>query len=151
MPLVLKMATPQQRSWCVLQLTKKKSVTAVQRAFRTQNQSVCPASAVIFARVEAANHNCHSFHHQGHSAQSLGRVGLSSRHLPCDSRSTYRVSVRCVQNFESSSIDWCRCEVLSMPHLFSVSFWKSKDLLCSLCIYKTLRYVPVQGSAVSGS
>jgi hypothetical protein len=36
MPLVLKMATPQQRSWCVLQLAKKVSVTAVKRAFRTQ-------------------------------------------------------------------------------------------------------------------
>jgi transposase len=36
MPLVLKMATPQQRSWCVLQLAKKEYVTAVQRAFRTQ-------------------------------------------------------------------------------------------------------------------
>jgi hypothetical protein len=31
-------------------------------------------------------------------------------------------------------IDWCRCEVLSTPHLFSVSFWKCKVLLCSLCI-----------------
>jgi hypothetical protein len=26
------------------------------------------------------------------------------------------------QNFECFSIDWCRCEVLSTPHLFSVSF-----------------------------
>jgi hypothetical protein len=48
------------------------------------------------------------------------RAGLSSRHLPCDSRSTYRVSVSCVQNFESFSIDWCRCEVLRTPNLFSV-------------------------------
>jgi hypothetical protein len=31
-------------------------------------------------------------------------------------------------------IDWCRCEVLSMPHLFSISFWKCKILLCSPCI-----------------
>jgi uncharacterized membrane protein len=30
------MATPQQRSCCVLQLTKKESVTAVQHAFCTQ-------------------------------------------------------------------------------------------------------------------
>jgi hypothetical protein len=87
-----------------------------------KRQSVCLASAAIFARVEAANHNCHSFHNSGHSAQSLGRVGLSSRHLPCDSRNTYRVSVRCVQNLESFSIDWCRYEVLSTPYLFSVSF-----------------------------
>jgi hypothetical protein len=81
-----------------------------------------PKSSIL-ARADAANHNCHSFHHCGHTAQSLGRVGLSSQHLPCDSPSTYRVSVRCVQNFESFSIDWCRCEVLSTPHLFSVSFW----------------------------
>jgi hypothetical protein len=36
MQLVLKLATPQQRSWCVLQLAKKESVTAVPAAFRTQ-------------------------------------------------------------------------------------------------------------------
>jgi hypothetical protein len=129
MPLVLKMATPQQRSWCVLQLAKKESVTAVQRAFRTQFHTEPPSRVSIYV-----NHNCHSFHHQGHSAQSLGRVGLSSQHLPCDSRSTYRVSVRCVQNFESFPIDWCVCEVLSTPNVFSVSFWKCKVLLCSPCI-----------------
>jgi hypothetical protein len=28
------------------------------------------------------------------------------------------------QNSEGFSIDWCGCEVLSMPRLFSVSFWK---------------------------
>jgi hypothetical protein len=33
MPLILKMATPQQMSWCVLQLVKKESVTTVQHAF----------------------------------------------------------------------------------------------------------------------
>jgi hypothetical protein len=36
MPLVLKIATPQRMRWCVLQLANKESVTAVQRAFRTQ-------------------------------------------------------------------------------------------------------------------
>jgi hypothetical protein len=44
---------------------------------------------------------------------------LSFRHLPYDSR---RVPVRCVHNFEGFSIDCCGCEVLSKPHLFSVSF-----------------------------
>jgi hypothetical protein len=110
---------PQQRSWCDLQSAKKESVTAVRSAFRTQLHMEPPSRVSIYA-----NHNCHSFHHQRHSAQNLGRVWLSSRHLPCDSRSTYRVSVRCVQNFESFSIDWCRCEFLSTPHLFSVSFLK---------------------------
>jgi hypothetical protein len=33
---ILKMAIPQQRSWCVLQLAKEESVTDVQRTFRTQ-------------------------------------------------------------------------------------------------------------------
>jgi hypothetical protein len=36
MPLALKMATPQQRSWCVVLLVEKQSVTAVQREFHTQ-------------------------------------------------------------------------------------------------------------------
>jgi hypothetical protein len=36
------------------------------------------------------------------------------------------------------SIGWCRCEVLSMPHLFSLSFWKCKVLLCSPCITRTV-------------
>jgi hypothetical protein len=43
MPLVLKMATPQKRSWSVLQLAKKESVTSVQRAFRTQFHVEQPA------------------------------------------------------------------------------------------------------------
>jgi hypothetical protein len=44
--------------------------------------------------------------------------------------------VGCVQNFESFSIDWCRCKVLSTPHLFSVLFLKCKILLCSPCIFE---------------
>jgi hypothetical protein len=112
MQLILKMATPQQRSWCVLQSAKKETVTAVQRVFRTQFYMEPPSRVSIYAWYKAANHNFHSFLHYGHCAQSSGRAGLSSRHLPCDSRSTYRVSARYVQNFESFSINWCRCEFL---------------------------------------
>jgi len=36
MPLLFKMTTPQQSSWCVLQWVKKESATAVQRAFHSQ-------------------------------------------------------------------------------------------------------------------
>jgi hypothetical protein len=36
MSLVSKMATPQQRSWCVLQLWKKEFIAPVQREFRIQ-------------------------------------------------------------------------------------------------------------------
>jgi hypothetical protein len=49
MPLVLKMATPQQRSWCVMQLAKKESVTAVQRAFRTKFHMEPPSRVFIYA------------------------------------------------------------------------------------------------------
>jgi hypothetical protein len=48
MPLVLKMGTPQQRSWCVLQLAKKESVTAVKRAFRTQFHLEPPSRVSIY-------------------------------------------------------------------------------------------------------
>jgi hypothetical protein len=136
MPLVLKMAAPQQRSWCVLQLAKKESITAVQPASRKQFHMEPPSRVSIYARYkEFEQKGCICIHHYGDTAQSLGRVGLSSRHLPCDSRSTYRVSVRCVRNFESFSIDWWKCEVLSPPHLLSISCWKCKVLLSSLCIY----------------
>jgi hypothetical protein len=134
-PLVLKMATPQRRSWCVLQLVKKESATAVQRAFRTHFHMEPPSRISFYAWYKKFEQKgCIYIHHKGHSAQSLVRVGLSSRHLPCDLRSTYRVSVRWVQNFESFSIDWCRCEVLCTPRVLSVSFWKFKVLLCSPCI-----------------
>jgi hypothetical protein len=63
MPLVLKMAIPQQRSWCVLQLAKKESVTAVKRVFRTQFHMEPPSRVSIYAWYKAANHKCHSFHH----------------------------------------------------------------------------------------
>jgi hypothetical protein len=134
MPLVLKMGTPQQRSWCVLQLAKKESVTAVQRVFRTQFHMESSSRVSIYAWYKKFDQKGCICKNTGHFAQSLGRVGLSSQHLPCDSRSTCRVSVRCLRNFESFSIDWCRCEFLSTPHLFSVSFWKCKVLLCSLCM-----------------
>jgi transposase len=49
MPLVLKMATAQQRSLCVLQLGKKESVTAVQRAFRTPFHMEPPSRISIYA------------------------------------------------------------------------------------------------------
>jgi hypothetical protein len=58
MPLVLKMATQQQRSWCVLQLVKKESVTAVQHAFRTQIHTEPPSQVSIseypFTRITTA-------------------------------------------------------------------------------------------------
>jgi hypothetical protein len=129
------MATPKQRNWCVLQLAKKESVTAVQREFRTQFHME-PPSRVSVSQYPCTRITTAIASITRDTAQSLGRGGLSSRHLPCASRSTYRVPVRCVQNFENFSIDWCRCEVLSTPHLFSVSFCKSKVLLCSLCILR---------------
>jgi hypothetical protein len=157
MPLVLKMATPQQRSWCVLQVAKIESVTAVQRAFRTQFHMEPPSRVSIYAwykkfdqkgcickikspgwpsvsdatvdRVQA----CFQRSPQKSTLQASRElqlpqttiskilrkrllmklyklqlvqalksedlavlVGLLSRHLPCDSRSTYRASVRCV-------------------------------------------------------
>jgi hypothetical protein len=42
--LVFKMATAQQRSWCVLQLAKKESVTDVQRALRRQLHMESPST-----------------------------------------------------------------------------------------------------------
>lgn len=63
------------------------------------------------------------------TVQSLGRVRLSSRYLLWVSRSIYRFSLVCVNNFESFSIDWCRYEVISMPNLFSVPVWKCEVFL----------------------
>jgi hypothetical protein len=37
-----------------------------------KRKSVHPASATIFAIVEAVNHNCDNFHHLGLTAQSFG-------------------------------------------------------------------------------
>jgi hypothetical protein len=141
MPLVFEMTTPQQRSWCVLQLAKKEYVTAVQRAFRTQFHME-PPSRVSRLFVVAATHDLHPTQPTkiiaprspdltpcdflwGYikdkvfapslpqslpelrqritsaiasitrdTAQSLGQVELSSRHLPCDSRSLCEVCTK---------------------------------------------------------
>jgi hypothetical protein len=58
MSLVLKMATPQQRIWCGLQLVKKASVTAVQRAFHTQFHMEQPSQVSMYAI-------CKKFKHKG--------------------------------------------------------------------------------------
>lgn len=55
------------------------------------------------------------------TAKSLRQVGLPSTHLPCDSWSTHRVSVRCEKSFASSSVHWCQLELLSMPHVFCIT------------------------------
>jgi hypothetical protein len=139
MSLVLKMATPQQRSWWVLQLAKKDYVTVVQCAFRTQFHMEPPSRVSIYTwykKFEQKGCICKNKSPDWSSvSDATVDHGLSSWHLPCDS--TYWVSVRCVQNFESFSIDWCMCEVLSTLHLFSVSFWKCKVLLCSPCTLHT--------------
>jgi hypothetical protein len=56
MPLVLKMATPQHGSWCVLQLAKKESVTAMQRAFRVQFHMEPPSRVSIYAWYKKFEH-----------------------------------------------------------------------------------------------
>jgi hypothetical protein len=109
MPLVLKMASPQHRSWCVLPLAKKESVTAVQSPFRTQFHM--DILHKVWDELVYCLDICRVT--RGAHIESL---------------------VRCVQNFESFSIDWCRYEVLSTPHLFSVSFWKCYVILRSPCI-----------------
>jgi hypothetical protein len=110
----------------------------VQSAFRTQFHMELPSRVSIYVwhkKFEQKGCICKNKSPDRPSvSDATVNCGLSSRHLPCDSRSTYRVSVRCVQNFESFSIDWCRCEVLSTLHLFSVSFLKCTVLLCSPCI-----------------
>jgi hypothetical protein len=54
----------------------------------------------------------------------------------CASRNTYGVPVRCVQSFESFSVDLCGCVAVSTPN-FSVSLLNCKALLCSPCTVKT--------------
>jgi hypothetical protein len=48
MPLVIKMATPRQRSMCDLQLPKEEPVTAVQLALRAQFQTEPPSLAKMW-------------------------------------------------------------------------------------------------------
>jgi hypothetical protein len=141
MSLVLKMATPQQRRWCVLQFAKKESVTAVQCTFRTQFHTEPPSQVSISKYPFNVNHSCQSFHHQGHCTKfgmSWIIVLKSAVWLAEHMSSLCEVCAKLL----SFSIDWRRCEVLSMPHLFSVSFWKCKVLLCLPCISSIYFTVP---------
>jgi hypothetical protein len=185
MPPVLKMATPQKRSWCVLQLAKKKPVTTVQRAFRTQFRMEPPSRVSIYTwyklemdrsyrsqwrrvvqmTAEIARLNSVRFLLVGYIKDKVfvsplprylpqlrQRITTATASITRDTlhkvldeldyslnicrvtRRAHVESVRCVQSFESFSNDWCRCEVLSTKHLFSISFWKWIVVLCSLCI-----------------
>jgi hypothetical protein len=59
--------------------------------------------------------------HSRDTAKSFRRVGLPSRHLPSDSWSTHRVSVRYEKSFARSSVDWCQLKFLSTPHVFCIT------------------------------
>jgi hypothetical protein len=59
MPLVLKMATPQHRNCCVLQLENKESVTTVHRAFRTQFHMEPPSQVFIYAWYKKSRKDAH--------------------------------------------------------------------------------------------
>jgi len=68
-----------------------------------KRHGVRPAFSVIFARVYAAN-RCTTASINRDTAQSLGRAGLSFRYVPCDSRSTHWVSVRCFSLSTNSDV-----------------------------------------------
>jgi hypothetical protein len=64
-----------------------------------KRQSVRPYPVSISAEVEAANHNCHSYFTRNTRHKVWDELDHRLWHLPCNSRSIYRVSVRCIQNF----------------------------------------------------
>jgi hypothetical protein len=115
MPLVLRMATPQQRSWCVLQLVKKESVTAVQRAFRTQFYMEPPSRVSIYSWYK-------KFKQKGriYKGKSPGRLSVSDAIV-------YRVRA-CFQRSKQKSTRLASRE-LQLPQTITVSKILRKRLL----------------------
>jgi hypothetical protein len=73
-----KMATPQQKAFCILQFAKTNSVTTVQRLFRTRFGIDPPARNTTPAKwssgIETAHHRRCGNHKQGHTGESLDRI-----------------------------------------------------------------------------
>jgi hypothetical protein len=80
--ITLEMATQLDRSWCVLQLRKKESVTIVQRAFRTQFQME-PTSRVStyawYKKIEQKKCICKDKSRGWPSVSHSTAVGLASK------------------------------------------------------------------------
>ena len=172
MPLVLKMATPQQKSRHVVQLAQKESVRGVCCALHMQFcikpcqdinlcgllwkqawlQSIVASETegqpglLVFANVPflfgclvsagwlhmklcakwLLHSCCWLFLWQLQNKQILFLVLQPFSKLVTSSSSDIHTitvnSVNLKQNLERFSIDWCRCDRLSMLHLFSISF-----------------------------
>jgi hypothetical protein len=106
---------PHNNGVCVLQLAKEESVTVVQSAFRTQFHMELPSHVSISAwHKKFKQKGCIGIAHTG------GQLRCLPLHL-AEVCNTNNHQGHLKQNSESFSIDWC--EVLSMPNLFSVSFW----------------------------
>jgi hypothetical protein len=157
MPLLLKMVTTQQMSWCILQLAKKGPVTAVQHAFRRQFHMEPPSRITFRCRI-----HCHSW-----GSESLGT------HCTKSGTSLIMVSTSAVWHSEqiSSLCEVCtrlsvflwtgECEVLSMKHfflyhvesvVFEINLYKLKQSsLCNWIHHRCahLSYVQILTSAPS--
>lgn len=95
-PVVLKMAIPQQSSWFVLQLANE-SIPAVKRVFTTYLHVEPHSRVSIYVRYKIFEHKWCTFKGQGHSAQSLGRVGFRLDNCLV----TRVISARCVQTLRA--------------------------------------------------
>jgi hypothetical protein len=81
-----KMATPQQKAFCILQFAKTKFVTIVQRLGVCQEHRLRTTPAKWSSRIETAYHRRCGNHKQWHAAESLDRNVLSQRFLACGPR-----------------------------------------------------------------
>jgi hypothetical protein len=97
----------------------------------------CVQNACCIAGIDCFFTNCRTHHLLCCGVAFSNTSGMYQRRAT--TKTTTR-STRIIWNktFESFSINWYGCEVLSMLHLFSVSFWKFTVLLCSPCIIELL-------------
>jgi hypothetical protein len=119
-------------------LRRKNLFTAVQRAFCTQFHMESPSWVSIYAWYKKFEQNgCICIHHRG----SLHKVW---------DKLYYRLDICRVTRGAHIESLWGVYKILSIflstgvgvkflvaPHLFSVSFWKCKVLLCSPCIIRS--------------
>lgn len=74
-----------------------------------------------------------------HQRLSCGEAIFKTSNICAEARNTNNNPGHFKQNFETLSIDFCRCEFPSIPHLVSVSFCNCKVILCSFCRINGIR------------
>jgi hypothetical protein len=114
-----KMATPQQKAFCILQFAKTNSVTTVQQLGVCQGRRLRTTPVEWSSTIETAHHRRCGNHKQGHERVWMGLTCVVWHGVP-----TLSVCKVTYENFESFPNYWCISRDCRLTGYFIMNTWK---------------------------